>query len=167
MDPSSVLARVVDLVHTWKEDSPYAKSINLVMQKPVLKIDNSYRNNQSTLKDVKANPKCNLRNGNSLRYLSNDINDAYIVNSRSKHIHQEILQKEAYTKRISQSNYLRKSTKSLIDDLMDKTLPPSTIADEYAAFDQSNMYNPESKHVYECFDVSDVNSNIIKSFKPN
>ena len=49
MDPSSVLTRVVDLVHTWKEDSPYAKSINLVMQKTIFKIDNSYRNNQSTL----------------------------------------------------------------------------------------------------------------------
>ena len=73
------------------------------MQKPIFKIDNSYRNNQSTLKDVKANPKCNLRDGNSLRCLSNDINDAYIVNTRSKHIHQEILQIEAYTKRISRA----------------------------------------------------------------
>ena len=100
MEPSFVLERVIDLVHTWKEDSPYAKSINLIMQTPLLRIDNSYRNNQSTIKDVTANSKCNLRNGNSLRSSSNNINDANILSSSSKHIHQEIWQKEAFIKKI-------------------------------------------------------------------
>ena len=51
MEPSKVLSRVLDLVATWQKDSPYTKSINLVMSDPMLKsispcrIDRSNSNN--------------------------------------------------------------------------------------------------------------------------
>ena len=61
---------------------------------------------------------------------------------------------------------MRKSTKDLINNLMDKAVPPPISTDKYLAFDQSKICNPESAHVNECHDILDVNSNIIKRFPP-
>ena len=60
MQPSKVLARVLDLVDTWQKDSPFTKSINLVMTDPLFKSSSPCRANKSSPNTaIECSPICN------------------------------------------------------------------------------------------------------------
>ena len=56
MEPCNILYRILDLIQTWREDSPYTRSINLIMQDPMMKVIHSSWNNQEILSnDISTN----------------------------------------------------------------------------------------------------------------
>ena len=110
-----MLTRVLDLVETWQKDSPYTKSIKLVISDPMLKSISPCRIDQSNSNNmIPYSPICN-------RYI-NDVNnvckgnDAIVSNQRSPHIHSSSSKEHLILEKNSQLSGLRIHSKSLIED---------------------------------------------------
>ena len=115
MEPCNILYRILDLISTWREDSPYTRSLNLVMQDPMMRIIQSCRKNQEILSN---NMSANSSSHRKYEKSNNNVCHGSALFSSDS------LEKQVFVKKSSHINNLKRSTDSLIDNLMNNTLPP-------------------------------------------